>query len=201
MEYRDAIPSGIAAEPAAELRLEAPRQGVPEEEVERRVLLAAEEAAREAQQRFAHERQLDEQRRVAQIESALIAFDREKGEYFRSVEAGVVQLALSVAKKILQREAQLDPDLLRALVRMSLEKMQAGSSVKIRVHPEEAGRWQRICENERCSGWEISEDETMKSGDCLFETELGVANFGWDAQLQSVEESVENLLGQRRSSI
>ena len=46
-----------------------------------------------------------------------------------------MQLALAIAAKILHREAQVDPMLVAALVRMTIEKMREGSSVTVRVGP------------------------------------------------------------------
>jgi flagellar assembly protein FliH len=61
------------------------------------------------------------------------AFSEQRTEYFARVEAEVVQLALAIAAKILHREAQVDPMLVAALVRMAIEKMREGSSVTVRV--------------------------------------------------------------------
>ena len=72
-------------------------------------------------------------------DEALKEFEDERAEYFRRVEGEVVQLALAIARKILQREAELDPTLLTALVRIALERMQCGSVVRIRVAAEDAG--------------------------------------------------------------
>ena len=64
-----------------------------------------------------------------------------ESDYYARAEAEIVQLALAIAAKILHREAQVDPMLVAALVRMTLEKMREGSSVTVRVGAGRAKRW------------------------------------------------------------
>ncbi len=75
------------------------------------------------------------------IRKALEHFQAERKEYFSRVESDVVQLALAIAAKILHREAQVDPMLVAALVRVAIDKLHDGSSVSVRVSPAEAGKW------------------------------------------------------------
>ena len=49
-----------------------------------------------------------------------------------------MQLALSIARKILHREAQLDPLLLAGIVRVALEKIDGATEVVLRVHPQKS---------------------------------------------------------------
>ena len=65
-----------------------------------------------------------------QVAAALSAFARERAAYYRRVEGEVVQLALAVARKILHREAQLDPQALAGIVRITLENLDAGTKVE-----------------------------------------------------------------------
>ena len=46
------------------------------------------------------------------IRKALLEFQHEREDYFNRIEPEVVQLALAIARKILHREAQIDPLLL-----------------------------------------------------------------------------------------
>src|ERR1700756_2700790 len=63
------------------------------------------EGKAEAQKRF--EEQLARERSA--LAAALAQFTRDRAVYFQNVEREVVQLALSIARKILHREAQVDP--------------------------------------------------------------------------------------------
>lgn len=172
--------------------------GVPEDEVERRVQIARDSAIAEADQRMRVECERMNQIAQERVAEVLREFSAERAEYFRRVEGEIVQLALAIARKILQREAELDPTLLTALVRIALERMQCGSVVRIRVAAENADLWRRCGDaNADSSRWEIAPDETLDSGECIVETELGTASFGFDAQLRDVEESFTQLLAHR----
>jgi flagellar assembly protein FliH len=172
--------------------------GVPDEEVERRIQIALDSAAAEADQRMRIECERVSKEAKEKVTEVLKKFEDERAEYFRRVEGEVVQLALAIARKILQREAEMDPTLLLALVRIALERMQYGSAVRIRIAAEDEDLWRGWGDaNGGSSRWEIAPDETLNPGDCIVETELGTANFGFEAQLRDVEESFAQLLTHR----
>ena len=202
LEYQEAggnrltlplAPSQAAGEPSPPVII-----GVPEDEVERRIQIARHSAIAEAEQRMRIECEGIKRGVQEKITEALKRFEDERAEYFRDVEAEVVQLALAISRKILQREAELDPTLLSALVKIALERMQCGSMVRIRVAAEDADLWRR-CEDASGSSsrWELTTDGALSPGDCVVETEVGSANFGFEAQLRSVEESFTQLLAHR----
>ena len=62
-------------------------------------------------------------------------FAAQREGYFQRVESEVVQLALSIARKILHREAQIDPLLLAGIVRVALESLNDGTQVRLRANP------------------------------------------------------------------
>ncbi len=75
---------------------------------------------------------------------AVREFARERETYFQRVEAEVVGLAVAIARKILHREAQVDPLLLAGVVRVGLDNVAAGTRVRLRVHPDQIQAWQAI---------------------------------------------------------
>ena len=114
------------------------------------------------------------------------------------MEAEVVQLALAIAAKILHREAQVDPMLVAALVRMAMEKMREGSSVTVRVGAGRSKRWKEFFAGQPTRPHvEVAEDAELSDQDCVLETELGSANFGLDTQLKEVEQGFFDLLALR----
>lgn len=132
------------------------------------------------------------------IRQALELFQVERKEYFSRVEADVVQLALAISAKILHREAQVDPMLVAALVRVAIDKLHDGSSVSVRVSPTEAQKWRAFLANPlNGSTIEIVEDAHLGAMDCILETELGSANFSIEAQMKEVEQGFFDLLAQR----
>jgi len=134
----------------------------------------------------------------APIATAVAKFEEERDKYFSRVEAEIVQLSLAIAAKILHREAQVDPMLLAALVRITIEKMNEGSSVTVRVGAGRSKRWKEYFAGQpSVAHVEVTEDAELSDHDCVLETELGSANFGLDTQLKEVEQGFFDLLALR----
>jgi flagellar assembly protein FliH len=136
--------------------------------------------------------------------AALEVEQRLRKEYDQKLlaeRAEIVQLALSIAAKILHRESQVDPMLVAALVRIAVGKMREGSSVTLRVSPSRADRWRHyFAEIPGMAHVEIAEDAHLSDQDCMVGTELGSANFGLDTQLKEVEQGFFDLLALRPAS-
>lgn len=196
-DYRDIaapLTPSLPERPAAELPTPPQVVGFTEEQVLARV----HEALREAEQRWAEAADDKEGQRRTELLRALEAFATERSRYFQQVEGHVVQLALAIAKKILGREAELDPTLLSALVRIALDRMGAGPAVRLRLPPEEIAQWQQQLAG-AVSAYEFDfvAEESLKPGECVVETDLGTASFGFDAQLKEVEQNLFDLIARR----
>jgi len=156
------------------------------------------DAVAETEARLRKEYEARSAAEASKIIKALESFQGEQKQYFSSVEADVIQLALAIAAKILHREAQVDPMLVAALVRVALEKLHDVSSVKVRVAPFRVDEWREyLSKSQNGSAIEVIEDAQLEPDDCLLETSLGSANFSIDAQLKEVEQGFFDLLAQR----
>lgn len=153
-------------------------------------------AETEARMQRDHERALVQERN--RITESIRSFELTRREYFAEVEGELVQLALSIARKILHREAQVDPLLMTALVQVALMQMKEGSAVAVRVPPEEAPRWREQL-GAPAFNLEVTviEDSDCGPGDCVLETELGRVNFSLKAQLKEVEVGFLDVLARK----
>jgi flagellar assembly protein FliH len=137
----------------------------------------------------------------APIAETVKDFAAQRDDYFARVEAEIVQLSLSIAAKILHREAQVDPMLVATLVRMAVEKMREDSSATVRVGAARGAAWKKYFASFANMGRvEVVEDPKLTDQDCILETELGSANFGLDTQLKEVEQGFFDLLALRPAS-
>lgn len=137
----------------------------------------------------------------AGVADALRSFATERDQYFAQVESEIVRLALSVAAKILHREAQVDPMLVASLVRIAIERMREDSNVKVHVGPSRFASWKKyFAEQPQLTRVEVVEDAKLTEQDCILETELGSANFGLDTQLKEIEQGFFDLLALRPTS-
>ena len=157
--------------------------------------LGREEGRAEARQNF--DEQLGRER--AAIAAALAQFTRDRGAYYTKLEEEVVQLSLAIARKILHREAQVDPLLLAGIVRVALEKIEGATGVALRVHPRMAADWQRYLASRMGPGDlpGIVEDSALEPERCVLETSMGTAQLGVEVQLKEIEQGFMDLLAAR----
>jgi flagellar assembly protein FliH len=172
-----------------------------EEELAARIRHERAEAAAQAEQKLRQEYEQKLNAARAPLALTLKEFAAQRDDYFARVEAEVVQLSLSIAGKILHREAQVDPMLVATLVRIAVEKMREESSVTIRVGAGRGSAWKQFfAATANAARVEVVEDPQLTDHDCLLETELGTANFGLDTQLKEVEQGFFDLLALRPAS-
>jgi flagellar assembly protein FliH len=128
--------------------------------------------------------------------TAINEFTTERRRYREKVEAEVVQLALSIARKVLQREAQLDPLLLAGAVRVGLDRLPK-EAVVLRVPPATANSWKAFFakQHELACPPEIVLDPALNGESCVLESRLGSMELGVETQLTAIERGLSELLG------
>lgn len=151
----------------------------------------------QAKAQMIYQEQLAKER--SNLAATLAQFARDRAAYFERVEAEVVQLAVSIARKILHREAQIDPLLLVGLVRVALEKIDGATHIVLRVHPQNSADWHRYLATHLQSAElpEIIEDPLLPQDRCTLETSMGAATIGLDVQLKEIEQGLMDLLASR----
>lgn len=134
-----------------------------------------------------------------ELNETLRQFAQQRESYFERVEGEVVQLALSIAQKILHREAQIDPLLLTGIVRVALDTLNEGTQVRLRTNPQEVLLWRDYFShtNGVVRIPEIVGDASLEAGRCVLETDLGSTSISLDAQLKEVEQGFLDLLKHR----
>lgn len=190
--YRYAeAPSASSAETNAEQAAEERIQRLENAAFERGRTAAAQEMRSSMEAVVAQSRQ--------EISHALQGFARERAGYYRRVEKEVVELALAIARKILHRESQLDPNALAGIARVTLEKMDAGTRVDLFVNSKESADWRHYfaTRNEAGPMPEIHEDPALRIGECRIETSLGTTDIGMETQLKEIETGLLDLLAER----
>jgi flagellar assembly protein FliH len=133
------------------------------------------------------------------IAGAVEKFKAEREAYFSRVEPEVVQLALARARKILHREAQMEPLLLAGMVHVALEKVDAGTRVRLWAHPSDIQFWNEYFSQPGTPqpSPELIGDPALKRGECKLETEIGSTQISLETQLKEIEQGFFDLLEQR----
>jgi flagellar assembly protein FliH len=135
----------------------------------------------------------------AAIVAAIAAFKAERASYFARIEPEVVQLSLAIARKILHREAQLDPLLLTGMVHVALDKLDGGTRVRLRAHPDDMHFWNEHFAHNTNShpAPDLAGDPQLKRGECALETEMGDTLVSLETHLKEIEQGFLDLLEQR----
>lgn len=169
-----------------------------------RASVNSEQLAREAgrregemQARAIFDEQLAQVREKAR--AALSDFAVERAAYYRQVETEVVQLALSIARKVLHREAQVDPLLLAGMVRVALDKIEAGTKVMVHAHPEQVSDYRSYFARalDPAEVPEVVEDAAVARDCCVLQTGLGTTELGLELQLKEIEKGLMDLMARR----
>ena len=110
-----------------------------------------------------------------------------RAQMIHQTERQMVQLALAIAKRVVQREVSLDADLLVAMARVALERLGETAQVKIRLHPDdyEAAGAARVAQLSG-SNVMILADAHLGRGGCRIESDMGIMDAGVEAQLQEI---------------
>lgn len=171
----------------------------PERALEQREKQGYERGLQEGEERArkAFEQGLTAER--ASVGRAIEEFKTQRESYFSRVEPQVVQLALGIARKILHREAQMDPLLLTGMVHVALEKLDQGTRVRLRAHPDETHYWNGHFAEMGAfpNSPEIIGDPALQHGECTLETEIGNTQISLETQLKEIEQGFFDLLEQR----
>jgi flagellar assembly protein FliH len=110
-----------------------------------------------------------------------------RAEMIRQTERQMVHLALAIARRILQREVSLNPDLLLAMARVALERLGDSARVTVRLHPEDYAATGAAKVSELAgSNVTIVADSRLSRGACAVESDMGLLEVGVDAQLLEV---------------
>ena len=112
----------------------------------------------------------------------------------RETEAELVELAMAVAKRILRREIQMDPEALLGLVKAGLERVNRAELLRVRVHPDFAGIVENyLAKNSSGTAVAITADRSLERGAAVFETVRGRVDASIDAQLKEIERGFADL--------
>lgn len=110
-----------------------------------------------------------------------------RAQMIHQTERQMVQLAMAIARRVIQREVTLDPDLLIAMARVAMERLGETAQVKIRLHPDdyEAAGAARVAQLAG-SNVMILADAHLSRGGCRIESDMGILDAGVNAQLQEI---------------
>ena len=111
----------------------------------------------------------------------------------REVESDAVRLALAIARKVLHRELQVDPEAILGLVRVAFEKVNARDVLRVRAAPADLP-----CIRDRVTGMpqriEFVADPGLERGSVVLDTVHGQVDASAQTQLEEIERGLADAL-------
>ena len=123
---------------------------------------------------------------------AILEIGKTRSSLYSQIEREVVTLAVAVARKIVHREIQVDPDIIQTLVRVALSHVAEKSAVTIHLNPVDYNYLlDRRGELSQSEGRDISllADKSIERGGCLIQTNCGDIDARIDEEFRTVEHS------------
>lgn len=151
-----------------------------------------EEGYNQAAASVRQEQEQDHQR----VEDAVIALMNARQEVFSQIEHSVLDLSLFLAERIIKIELEKNDEVFINIVRDTLSKVQYQNNIIVNMSKAE---YERIFADDgsdiavelKNSGVEVRQDLSLKSGECIVETEFGNINSGIRTQLKRLGYALE----------
>lgn len=124
---------------------------------------------------------------------ALASLGTYRARLRHDAERDLVELALSIARRIVRRELTVDPQAITGLARAALDRIDARELRSIRLHPAQAQAAAAYL-TRLAPGIEIVADGALEPGAAIFETSRGVFDAGLDTQIAEIERGLADLL-------
>jgi len=130
------------------------------------------------------------------LRQGLLQVKNLRQDTYQRIEKEVVDLALAIARKVICREIEVDKEVVVCVAREALTKVEDPGKIKIKMNPSDL---QFINETQ----YQLSElignidnvtleaEDSIQSGGCVIETDLGEIDARIEKQLQAVEESFQ----------
>lgn len=110
-------------------------------------------------------------------------------------ERDVVKLALAIARRVLYREINMDPEAMLGLVRVALEQIDLRELHRVRLHPVDAPAIERHLAAAGIPGRvEVVADPSLERGAAIFETTRGNLDASISTQLEEIGRGFGDLL-------
>lgn len=105
-------------------------------------------------------------------------------------DSDVAKLAIAIAKKVIHREASIDPEVVLSTARAALAKLHGRSKVEIRLNPDDHEYIQNHRDKLHHRGsLETVADVSIARGGCLLHTDAGDIDATIDSQLDEIADA------------
>jgi flagellar assembly protein FliH len=110
-----------------------------------------------------------------------------KNRLRREAEQDLVELSISIARRIIRRELTVDPEAIGGLVRAALDKLHVRDVCRVRVHPDHQLSVRTQLEKQGAGSAEVVGDPALQRGDVVVESRRGDLDASVESQLSEIE--------------
>lgn len=133
------------------------------------------------------------------LQEVLLQLNNIRRETYRKIEKEVVELALTIARQVICREITINREIVVCVAREALAKIEDPGRIKIKMSPSDLqfineSQSQLFSMVEDFDNVTLEATESIQSGGCIIETDLGEIDARIEKQLQAVEESFRTML-------
>ena len=131
---------------------------------------------------------------ISSIKEALIQLNGIRKEIYLQIEKEVVELALAIAQKVICREVATDKETVVCVAKEALAKVDDPGKITIKMNPADLQfinetKYQLANLIGDVNNVSFEGEESIQSGGCIIETELGEIDARIEKQLEAVKES------------
>jgi flagellar biosynthesis/type III secretory pathway protein FliH len=133
---------------------------------------------------------------IASFNQGLEQLKNIRQEMHQAIEKEVVQLALSIAKKIVCHEVKTNAETVVCVAREALGRVENPGKIKIKLNPTDLqfiqdtkSQLSHLLQN--VDGIRFEAEDSIQSGGCVIETEMGDIDARIEKQFQAIEESFQ----------
>jgi flagellar assembly protein FliH len=106
---------------------------------------------------------------VKRYDNSIVELAESHKALVETIEEQTVRLALEIARKIVQRELTMDPDIVAALASVALKRVSNHQSITLRVSRQDFGRVRVAVANVN-PAITVKDDATLERGDYVIDT-------------------------------
>lgn len=181
-------------EQESELAQRRQRMAVAEAEKDRLVIEARTTSRREGEAAGRAAAQAEVQPVLQRLAAAIQEVSELPAKLRAQSEGDLVRLAVAIAQRILQRELNVDPEVIAGLVRVGLEKVRMQDMMRVRVSPDHVATIKECLTRSGGAHVEVIADPAQPRGGVIFETSRGKLDVSIGTQLQEIERGLTDRL-------
>jgi len=133
-------------------------------------------------------------RKFENVSEIITEFDKTISEYDKTFEKIVVNIALIIAEKIVQREILQGP-IIETVLKDSLKKVIGTNKILVRLHPSDLAIINQDSDNlfidDSFAKIKFESDERIECGGCFIETEIGNVDARISSQFNEMKKQLE----------